>query len=148
MKTSWTPIRYTAITLALCGAFAASAFAAEQTNAPARQQADAAPANATLRPGDDFFAWANGGWLAKTDIPADRSSWGAMASLAEETNQRIVKLIEDAGKDKSANSEARKVGDYYAWPRSSRSWTRSPRSRTRPASCARWARPCVPTSTR
>jgi len=120
MKTSWTPIRHTAIILALCGAFAVPAFAAQanaQASAPARQQAsagDAAPANATLRPGDDFFAWANGGWLAKTEIPADRSSWGAMASLAEETNQRIVKLIEDAGKDKSANSEARKVGDYYA----------------------------------
>ncbi|RYE98272.1 MAG: M13 family peptidase, partial [Oxalobacteraceae bacterium] len=116
MKTSWTPIRHTAIVLALCGAFASAAFAGGQAAAPAKPTAaadkgaatDTAPANATLRPGDDFFAWANGGWLSKTDIPADRSSWGAMASLAEETNQRIVKLIEDAARDKAANSEARK----------------------------------------
>jgi putative endopeptidase len=122
MKTSWTPIRHTAIVLALCGAFASAAFAGGQAAAPAKPTAsadkgaatDTAPANATLRPGDDFFAWANGGWLSKTDIPADRSSWGAMASLAEETNQRIVKLIEDAAKDKGANSEARKAGDYFA----------------------------------
>jgi len=128
MNTSWTPVKMSAIALALYGAFAASAFAGGQANAPAnataapapaRQAApaaaaDTAPANATLRPGDDFFAWANGGWLARTEIPADRSSWGAMASLAEETNARIVKLIEEAGKDKNANGEARKVGDYYA----------------------------------
>jgi endothelin-converting enzyme/putative endopeptidase len=125
MKTSWTPIRHTAIALALCGAFSTAAFAAGQAGTqaqPAAKPAPAAaaatapatsapPANATLRPGDDFFAYANGGWLAKTEIPADRSSWGAMASLAEDTNQRIVKLIEDAAK---GNGEARKVGDYYA----------------------------------
>jgi putative endopeptidase len=125
MKTSWTPITRTAIALALCGAFPAAAFAAGQAGTQAQAAAKPAPAaaaataaatpapsaNATLRPGDDFFAWANGGWLAKTEIPADRSSWGAMASLAEDTNQRIVKLIEDAAKGKG---EARKVGDYYA----------------------------------
>jgi len=119
MKTRWTPATQTVIAIALYGAFA-SAFAGGQATTPAKPQAPApaaaqtAPANATLRPGDDFFAWANGGWLAKTEIPADRSSWGAMASLAEETNQRIVKLIEDAGKDKNASAEARKVGDYFA----------------------------------
>ena len=117
MKTSWTPIK-TAIVLALCGSLDATAPAFAQANAPAKPQA-AAPAvaatpSATLRPGDDFFAWANGDWLAKTDIPADRSSWGAMASLAEDTNQRIVKLIEDAAKDKGGSSEARKVGDYFS----------------------------------
>jgi len=133
MKTRWTPVK-TAVALALCGACASTAFAAAQATQQAAQQATpaakpqasapaaspassaTAPANATLRPGDDFFAWANGGWLSKTEIPADRSSWGAMAGLAEDTNQRIVKLIEDAGKAKGegASSEARKVGDYYA----------------------------------
>ena len=94
----------------------ASAGAAGQAQAPA--PASSAPqsapqANATLRPGDDFFAWANGDWLAKTQIPADRGSWGAMASLAEETNGRIVKLIEDTAADKKAAGDARKVADYY-----------------------------------
>ncbi len=115
MKTSWTPIK-TAIVLALCGSLGAAAPAFAQANAPVKPQA-AAPAgtaNATIRPGDDFFAWANGDWLAKTDIPADRSSWGAMAGLAEDTNQRIVKLIEDAARDKAGSSEARKVGDYFS----------------------------------
>jgi endothelin-converting enzyme/putative endopeptidase len=69
---------------------------------------------AAVRPGDDFFAWANGDWLAQTPIPADRDRWGAMSALAEDTNQRIVKLIEGITQDKKATGEARKVGDFYA----------------------------------
>jgi endothelin-converting enzyme/putative endopeptidase len=111
MKTSWTPIK-TAITLALCGAsFAlAPAHAADKQPAPPA----AKPANMAMLPGDDFFKWANGDWLAKTEIPADKSSWGAMGQLAEETNQRIVKLIEALPNEKGISPEARKVSDYYS----------------------------------
>lgn len=110
MKTSWTPIK-AAITLALCGASLAFApgHAADQPAAPA-----AKPANITALPGDDFFTWANADWLSKTEIPADRSSWGAMGQLAEETNQRIVKLIEGLPGEKNLAPEARKVADYYS----------------------------------
>jgi endothelin-converting enzyme/putative endopeptidase len=116
MKTSWTPIKM-AITVALCGASFSLAATASDQAAPAAQanppQAAAAP-HATLRPGDDFFSWANGDWLAKTEIPADRPGWGAMAALAEETNQRIVKQIEGLAADKNTSGEARKVADYYS----------------------------------
>ena len=30
----------------------------------------------SVDPGDDFFAYANGGWMKSTEIPADRSSFG------------------------------------------------------------------------
>jgi endothelin-converting enzyme/putative endopeptidase len=110
MKTSWTPVK-TAIVLALCGAAVVSMPSqAQQANAA---KAETSQANATLRPGDDFFAYANGDWLTKTEIPADRSSWGAMGALAEETNQRIVKMIEDLAGDKKLGGEARKVSDYF-----------------------------------
>ncbi|WP_296947114.1 M13 family metallopeptidase [uncultured Massilia sp.] len=115
MTTSWTPIK-TAIVLALCGAALAGTPASAAAPAAPRPDARAAAqpdAQAALRPGDDFFAWANGDWLAQTEIPADRSSWGAMANLAEQTNQRIVKLIEDTAADKGAGAEARKVSDYF-----------------------------------
>src|SRR5215468_4546382 len=49
-----------------------------------------------VRPGDDFFAYANGTWLAKTEIPADRSSWGTGAMVAELTDKRVADLIQDA----------------------------------------------------
>ncbi|BDT58061.1 peptidase M13 [Massilia varians] len=116
MKTSWTPIK-TAITLALCGAFAvAPVHAAGQDAAANAAKPAARPAGAIVLPGDDFYAYANGEWMAKTEIPADRGSWGAMYVLAEDTNARIVKLIEDAAASKSASPEARKVADFYtAW---------------------------------
>ena len=115
MNISWTPIR-TAIVLAMCGTalVTAGAAASGQTPPAAREDVNAAgTAQATLRPGDDFFAWANKDWLAKTTIPEDRSRWGAMDNLAEDTNQRIVKLIEGVDSNKKAGPEARKVADYY-----------------------------------
>jgi predicted metalloendopeptidase len=68
----------------------------------------------SLQPGDDFFTYVNSDWLAKTEIPADRSAWGAGAALAEDTNARLRQLVEDAAGDKSAKGERRKIGDFYA----------------------------------
>ncbi|TFW29596.1 M13 family metallopeptidase [Massilia horti] len=112
MKTILTPMK-TAIALALCGASLALApgvAGARQAAAPAAEK----QANMAVLPGDDFYTWANGAWMAKTEIPADKSRWGAMGALAEETNQRIVKLIEALVADKAATGEARKVADYYS----------------------------------
>jgi endothelin-converting enzyme/putative endopeptidase len=122
MKTSWTPIK-TAVTLALWGASLACAptYAAGQQGAAPAAAPAATPApapekqaNITALPGEDFFAWANGDWLAKTDIPADKGGWGAMGALAEDTNQRISKMIEGLAADKATSGEARKVADYYS----------------------------------
>jgi putative endopeptidase len=114
MKTSWTPIK-TAIALAVCGASLAisPSFAAGQAGKPGAAPAVEKQANMTVLPGDDFFTYANGEWLARTEIPADRGNWGAMGALAEETNQRIAKMIEGLGADKGNSGEARKVADYY-----------------------------------
>src|SRR4051794_21032931 len=46
-----------------------------------------------VQPGVDFFRYANGGWLASTEIPKDRSSWGVGAQVAELTDERVAKLI-------------------------------------------------------
>ncbi|MBD8531950.1 MULTISPECIES: M13 family metallopeptidase [unclassified Massilia] len=116
MKTRWTPTK-TAIVLALCaGAVATPGFAAAQTGVapPVEKPAATKTPAMTVLPGEDFFTYANGDWLAKTEIPADRGSWSAMGALAEDTNTRIAKMIEDVGADKNASAEARKVADFYA----------------------------------
>ena len=111
MTTSRTPIK-TAVSLALGAMLAcAPAYAAAQAATPST--AAVKPAGAVVLPGDDFYAYANGEWMAKTEIPADRGSWGAMYALAEDSNARIVKLIEAAAADKSASAEARKVANFY-----------------------------------
>ncbi|HYX20177.1 MAG TPA: M13 family metallopeptidase [Thermoanaerobaculia bacterium] len=76
---------------------------------------DVAGMDRSVLPGDDFFAYANGGWIRTAEIPADRSSWGAGSMLEEKVNQQTQALIEDAGKSKpSPGSPSALVGVFYA----------------------------------
>ena len=94
---------------ALALALATPAFA--QT--PASPGLDLAGMDKSVKPGDDFFAYANGSWLKSTEIPADRSSWGVGAELTEKTTAEVSDLIKGAQAARPG-TEARKVGDYYA----------------------------------
>ena len=76
---------------------------------------DLAGIDHSVKPGDDFFAYANGTWLKDTPIPADRSSWGVDAVLTELTSRRTAGLIQEAAaRDAPPGSEVRKIGDYYS----------------------------------
>src|SRR6476661_2620971 len=69
----------------------------------------------SVRPQDDFFRFVNGKWLARTDIPADASSWGAFNELRENSRSALHSIVEEASHANApAGSEARKVGDLYA----------------------------------
>src|ERR1700694_668200 len=70
---------------------------------------DTAGMNLSAVPGDDFYAYANGAWLAATEIPADRGNWGTGAALGEETNKRLVALIEAAAKNRAAATPAVRI---------------------------------------
>lgn len=68
----------------------------------------------SVRPGDDFFRYANGDWLKRTQIPPDRSSAGVFHALADAANKQTVAIIEEAAKSKApAGSETRKIADLY-----------------------------------
>jgi predicted metalloendopeptidase len=76
---------------------------------------DLAGMDRTVTPGDDFFAYANGGWLQRTPIPPDRSAYGVGIMLVELTAKRTAELVaETARAEAPAGSDARKIGDYYA----------------------------------
>ena len=75
------------------------------------QGLDLAGMDKSVDPGDDFFSYANGGWLKAAQIPSDRPSYGASDVIAEQVNVRTADLIKGAGK--SNDPEAKKVGDYY-----------------------------------
>jgi predicted metalloendopeptidase len=74
---------------------------------------DLAAMDRSVAPGDDFYAFASGTWLKTTEIPPDRSSWGAGAELVEKTDKRVSDLIQEAAAKAPAGSQARKIGDYY-----------------------------------
>ena len=68
-----------------------------------------------VRPGDDFFAYANGKWLETFEIPADRSSFGAFDVLEDRSEERVREIIEQAAAaPAAAGSPEQKIGDYYA----------------------------------
>jgi putative endopeptidase len=68
----------------------------------------------SVKPGDDFFAYANGGWLKGAEIPADRSTWGGNAILANTVEKEVADLIKGAAASKpKAGTEAAKIADYY-----------------------------------
>ena len=81
--------------------------------APATHDIDRAGMDTSVAAGDDFFRYANGGWLKKNEIPADRSSFGVGSVLIDRARERTHSLLE-AASTAPDGSEARKVGDYYA----------------------------------
>ncbi|WP_243303505.1 M13 family metallopeptidase [Geothrix oryzisoli] len=68
----------------------------------------------SVAPGDDFFSYANGAWVKRTEIPADRGSYGVGREVADLTDRRTAALIQAAAASKApAGSELRKIGDFY-----------------------------------
>ncbi len=67
----------------------------------------------SVRPGDDFYGYANAEWLKTTTIPAGQATYGTSAMLVQINRKRVRDLIEDAAAH-PAPGAAQKVGDYYA----------------------------------
>ncbi|HEV7395979.1 MAG TPA: M13 family metallopeptidase [Pyrinomonadaceae bacterium] len=65
---------------------------------------------------NDFYQYANGGWLAANAIPPAYSSWGVANILNEKTRDQLHEILEAAAKNTNApkGSSEQKVGDYYA----------------------------------
>lgn len=68
-----------------------------------------------VKPQDDLFHHVNGAWLKKTEIPADKSSYGSFDMLIDKSQEDLKRIVEDAGKasNKASGSEAQKIGDFY-----------------------------------
>jgi putative endopeptidase len=100
--------------LALAAAVLAGGFTALPTG-QSGAGIDFAGMDRNVKPGDDFNAYANGSWIAKADIPADRSSYGVGAMMIEKTAARVRGLIEDAAHaGGNGDPGAAKIGDYFA----------------------------------
>src|SRR3954465_14149305 len=96
--------------------FLLAAFVAPAATLPAKSSGlDVAGMDKSIKPGDDFNAYANGSWIRNTAIPPDRSSYGVFTILAEKADKRTSDLIQEADKAKApGGSEVRMIGDFYA----------------------------------
>jgi len=97
------------VALALAG-WPRSALRAQSSGDQAALEREADP---SIKPGDDFFSYANGAWLKATEIPAGKERWNARTEIGEMTRQQIAHLLDDADVA-PAGSLPRKVADFRA----------------------------------
>ncbi len=68
----------------------------------------------SVKPGEDFYQYACGGWMKKNPLPAAYSRYGSFEVLIENNNQRINTILTDLLKGSHANgSVEQKLGDFY-----------------------------------
>src|SRR6478672_4330793 len=78
----------------------------------------------SVKPQDDFYLYANGGWIKSNPIPPEFGRWGSFNMLAEQNNDALKVVAEKAaasstaaaksGADKATEADVKRVGDFYA----------------------------------
>lgn len=68
----------------------------------------------SVRPQDDLFRNANGGWLATAKIPGDRVSYGMFDQMAERSEKDVRALLEAAQAHPERGPQSKLIGDFYA----------------------------------
>jgi putative endopeptidase len=101
--------------LAAAVATAATAAVADSPGQTIASPIDTASLSTEIKACSDFYRYVNARWAAATEIPADRSSWGAFDEL-DKRNKAVVKEVLQAAVANpalAAESAQRKVADYY-----------------------------------
>lgn len=96
--------------------WAADEASAVAVSAPALN-AGIEPGNAdrSVRPQDDLYRAVNGGWLDKTEIPADKSAYGAFYKLRDDSETALRRIIVEAAETpvESRSRNQQRIGDFY-----------------------------------
>src|SRR5215213_1850596 len=113
-STSWSHmprlVARSAIVLTLAATLASSAPLAAQQRVVGL---DVAGMDTTVRPGNDFYRYANGGWDRTTSIPADRSSLTSFAVTAQRARAQLTSLIESYAAAGRVGGDRQRIGDFY-----------------------------------
>lgn len=75
---------------------------------------DKANLDLSVKPGDNFYLYANGNWLKHHPVPASKTRWGSFDELREESLKRLQDLLNEAEAKSSSNPTYQKIGDFYA----------------------------------
>ncbi|MGB9927857.1 MAG: M13 family metallopeptidase [Methanosarcina sp.] len=76
---------------------------------------DPANMNLSIKPGDDFYEYAQGSWIKTHPVPADKSRYGEFAIVKDRNYERVRDIVESATNNSSApeGSLEQKIGDFY-----------------------------------
>lgn len=75
---------------------------------------DKANMDLSIKPGDNFYLYANSNWVKTHPVPASKTRWGSFDELREESSKRLQNLLEDAAKAKTTDRKTQIIGDLYA----------------------------------
>jgi putative endopeptidase len=78
---------------------------------------DPANMDTSIKPGDDFFGYANGTWIKNNPIPDNENRWGSFAVLRHENTQKLLRLLDQVSRQSVTapkGSIEQRVGDLYA----------------------------------
>ena len=99
-----------------CATGAAGTSGSGASNAPAIGSfgVDLSVRDLNVKPGDDFFRYTSGAWLASTQIPADRTRWGTFDMLREKSERDVRAIIDEVALASGApGSNEQKIADFY-----------------------------------
>ena len=69
----------------------------------------------SIHPGEDFFLYANNGWIKSNPIPESESSWGIGQLVQEDIYKRLITINEKAIKENAAaGSVTQKIADFWS----------------------------------
>src|ERR1700742_1909894 len=71
---------------------------------PASQVVSTQDIDHTIKPGEDFYRFANGNWLKTATLPAGKTTLDIRATLMERNSQRVRDLIRQAATSQSAKN--------------------------------------------
>jgi putative endopeptidase len=104
-------MRFAFLPLAVALSCAAAALAAQGQTRPI----DPANLDTTCAPCENFFKYANGGWLKRSSIPGDQPRWGSFNELQEQNYAALQDVLTEAARSSSSSNDpdAKKLGTFY-----------------------------------
>ncbi|MDB4903781.1 MAG: pepO 2 [Mucilaginibacter sp.] len=120
MKLKFTNLMLIGLLFLSANAFAAGGGKKEKHKAksiaiPPKKFIDPANMDLSVKPGDNFFEYANGTWMKENTIPAKETRWGSFNILRQENTDRLLGLLNEVSKTSHTNgSLEQRVGDLYA----------------------------------
>jgi putative endopeptidase len=98
--------------LAACGQGTETAEPAAPA-APLKSGVELTGLDTSVRPQDDYYAYANGKWLEETEIPADQFGWGSYMTLRDDSLTDVRAIVDEVAGDAADSEAAAKIGNYY-----------------------------------